>query len=296
MASIHHHQSQHYSSPYSGPSTTTRRARRHSLDYSSLPSSSTISFKHPNTISLHSHMITLPFTTSTAATTTNTPTTSPDTAFSLDTLQRYLASGDFRRADDETRRLIIVLAGEAAVKRGYVFFSEVQFIPKDDLQAIDELWRKFSNNRFGYSVQRKIWLKVDKDFTRFFIKVGWMKKLDTEIEQFNYRAFPNEFLWELNVDDKVESNNKDSTNNSNSNNSSNNNDVAVPPEGHLPLTNALRGTQLLSCILSHPAFDGGESDGFDKGEDEQGVVDVSEKKKSRFAALRDKLFKPNYSF
>ncbi|XP_021721688.1 tetrapyrrole-binding protein, chloroplastic-like [Chenopodium quinoa] len=295
MASIHHHQSYHYS----GPSTTTRCARRHSLDYSSLPSSSTTSFKHPHltTISLHSHMITLPFTTSTAATTTNTPTTSPDTAFSLDTLQRHLASGDFRQADDETRRLIIVLAGEAAVKRGYVFFSEVQFIPKDDLQAIDELWKKFSNNRFGYSVQRKIWLKVDKDFTRFFIKVGWMKKLDTEIEQFNYRAFPNEFLWELNVDNKAESNNTDSANNSNSNSNSNsNNDVAVPPEGHLPLTNALRGTQLLSCILSHPAFDDGEGDGSDKGEEEQGVVDESVKKKSRFAALRDKLFKPNYSF
>uniref|UniRef100_A0A803LM80 GUN4-like domain-containing protein n=1 Tax=Chenopodium quinoa TaxID=63459 RepID=A0A803LM80_CHEQI len=208
-----------------------------------------------------------------------------------------LSLGDFRQADDETRRLIIVLAGEAAVKRGYVFFSEVQFIPKDDLQAIDELWKKFSNNRFGYSVQRKIWLKVDKDFTRFFIKVGWMKKLDTEIEQFNYRAFPNEFLWELNVDNKAESNNTDSANNSNSNSNSNsNNDVAVPPEGHLPLTNALRGTQLLSCILSHPAFDDGEGDGSDKGEEEQGVVDESVKKKSRFAALRDKLFKPNYSF
>lgn len=54
-----------------------------------------------------------------------------------------------------------------------------------------------------------------------------MKKLDTEVEQFNYRAFPNEFIWELNED---------------------------TPEGHLPLTNALRGTQLLKSILEHPAF------------------------------------------
>ena len=26
------------------------------------------------------------------------------------------------------------------------------------------------------------------------------------------------------------------------------------PKGHLPLTNALRGTQLLEAILEHPAF------------------------------------------
>ncbi|MFQ6645564.1 hypothetical protein Gotur_019522 [Gossypium turneri] len=60
-----------------------------------------------------------------------------------------------------------------------------------------------------------------------------MKKLDTEIEQYNYRAFPDEFIWELN----------DET-----------------PEGHLPLTNALRGTQLFNSILSHPAFEGQEEE------------------------------------
>lgn len=113
------------------------------------------------------------------------------------------------------------------MKRGYVFFSEVKSISTEDLQAIDNLWTKHSDGRFGYSVQRKIWLKVKKDFTRFFIKVEWMKLLDTEVVQYNYRAFPDEFKWELN----------DET-----------------PLGHLPLTNALRGTQLLKCVLSHPAF------------------------------------------
>lgn len=161
----------------------------------------------------------------------------------------------------------------------------MQFIPKEDLIAIDELWKKFSNNKFGYSVQKKIWLKVDKDFTRFFIKVGWMKKLDTEVEQYNYRSFPNEFIWELNG-------NNNNNNNVEENSSSNN---IIPPEGHLPLTNALRGTQLLNCILCHPAFNE-EGEESDKGEDEQVQVDESDKKKSRFASLRDRLFKPNYTF
>jgi hypothetical protein len=101
------------------------------------------------------------------------------------------------------------------------------------------------------------------------MKVGWMKKLDTEMEQFNYRAFPNEFIWELNEE---------------------------TPEGHLPLTNALRGTQLLNSILSHPAFDEGEED----EEEEEEVFDG--KGSGNLNGLKplskgtSNVFKPDYSF
>lgn len=40
-------------------------------------------------------------------------------------LREHLKAGDFRKADDETRALLIRLAGEAAIKRGWVYFSEV---------------------------------------------------------------------------------------------------------------------------------------------------------------------------
>ena len=174
-----------------------------------------------------------------------------------------------------TRRLIIQLAGEAAQKRGYVFFSEVQYIPKEDMQAIDSLWRQHSNNRYGYSVQRKIWKKVDRDFTKFFVKIGWMKKLEgSEVVNYNYKAFPDEFFWEM----------TDET-----------------PVGHLPLTNALRGTQLLTCILDHPAFVEMEEQEKSEGYNGNNVSssggktsdkDVEEGKPS----LGKGLFKPNYSF
>lgn len=172
---------------------------------------------------------------------------------SYDLLRQKLASGQWESADAETRRLLIVLAGESAIKRKYIFFSEVQFIPASDLKAIDELWRSHSNGRFGYSVQRRIWNKVNRDFTEFFKKVDWMKRLqDSETEQYTYRSFPREFIWEFG----------DST-----------------PEGHLPLTNALRGTQLLANILQHPAFD------FVEEEDTMkvgGIIDnIRDTKKSR---------------
>jgi hypothetical protein len=53
------------------------------------------------------------------------------------------------------RHLLIVLAGESTQNRGYVFFSEVQFIPEADLKAIVSLWKYHSNKKFGFSVQKR---------------------------------------------------------------------------------------------------------------------------------------------
>ncbi|KAL1535257.1 tetrapyrrole-binding protein, chloroplastic-like [Salvia divinorum] len=196
---------------------------------------------------------------------TSTPATDPSTSTSLDLLRQHLSGKDLRQADEETRRLIIALAGEAAVKRGYVFFSEVQFIPADELREIDALWRQHSDGRFGYSVQRKIWKKLNRDFTAFFIKVGWMRKLESsEVDQYNYRSFPSEFIWEM---------------------------EEGPPEGHLPLTNALRGTQLLSCILCHPAFDGEDDE---DGDEREGVEESGTAVKP--LSKRATPFQTNYSF
>lgn len=95
-----------------------------------------------------------------------------------------------------------------------------------------------------------------------------MKKLDTEVEQYNYRSFPNEFIWELNDD---------------------------TPEGHLPLTNALRGIQLLSNILSHPAFevDGEVEEDEVEGNENGGLKGLRDSSKP---PLSNRVFKTDYSF
>ncbi|XP_027117421.2 tetrapyrrole-binding protein, chloroplastic [Coffea arabica] len=265
--SIHHH---HHRS----------LRRRHSIDCPRTTFSSTSSSffkptttKTTNTLSLSQSI----FATFSLSSTTSTSSTTPSTSqtISFDLLQQHLSLKDFRQADEETRRLLIILAGEAAQKRGYVFFSEVQFISEDDLRTIDELWRKYSNDKYGYSVQKKIWNKVSRDFTKFFLKVGWMKKLDTEVQQYNYRSFPSEFMWEMN----------DET-----------------PEGHLPLTNALRGTQLLNRILSHPAFEGDEEEGEEEEEEEKpltqekGAENGGLRSSSAIPPLSKNIFKPDYSF
>ncbi|KAF5843843.1 hypothetical protein DUNSADRAFT_5080, partial [Dunaliella salina] len=40
-------------------------------------------------------------------------------------LRDFLKAGDWRKAEDETRALLIRLAGEDALKRGWVYFTEV---------------------------------------------------------------------------------------------------------------------------------------------------------------------------
>jgi hypothetical protein len=84
----------------------------------------------------------------------------PQLGLDYSALRDYLAAGDVRKADDETRALLIKMAGQGAVQRGWVYFTEIPTIPAADLQTVDQLWRAASNNRFGYSVQKEMWVQV----------------------------------------------------------------------------------------------------------------------------------------
>lgn len=135
-------------------------------------------------------------------------------------LKACLAEGRFQDADDETRALLIKMAGEQAVKRGWVYFTEVRTIPAADLETVDNLWRVHSNGKFGYSAQREVWVQNRRQWPRFFKTINWVFS-----ENNHYRKWPSEFTYSLDA-----------------------------KKGHLPLTNALRGTQLFQEILEHPAI------------------------------------------
>lgn len=136
------------------------------------------------------------------------------------TLRDYLAAGDVRKADDETRAMLIKMAGTGAVQRGWVYFTEIPSIPAADLQTVDQLWRAASGNRFGYSVQKEMWVQAGKRWPKFFKAINWVQG-----ENNVYLKWPAEFIYTYEA-----------------------------PKGHMPLTNALRGTQLFQAIMEHPAF------------------------------------------
>lgn len=133
-------------------------------------------------------------------------------------LERLLVGGEYEAADTLTREKLTELAGEEAVKRKWVYFSEVQKLPITDLQTIDRLWWLHSEGKFGYSVQRQIWLSLGEDFNKLWPKIGWKKER-------NWTKYPSEFIWNL-----------------------------TAPRGHLPLSNQLRGVRVIASIFAHPAW------------------------------------------
>lgn len=69
-------------------------------------------------------------------------------------LVNYLANGRWREADEETGYLLLEAGGQP--ENGYFRYGEVDLVPCEDLQVIDQLWVKFSGGHFGLSVQKQI--------------------------------------------------------------------------------------------------------------------------------------------
>ncbi|MTJ12088.1 protein kinase [Anabaena sp. UHCC 0187] len=95
-------------------------------------------------------------------------------------LQNYLKAGNWKEADAETVRVML-----AVVKReqeGWLDVASIDNFPCKDLRTIDQLWVKYSDGCFGFSVQKKIYQglggtrKYDKKIWETFgDKVGWRK-------------------------------------------------------------------------------------------------------------------------
>lgn len=133
-------------------------------------------------------------------------------------LVRLLAQQDFEEADRVTLAKLCELAGETAIKRGWLYFTEVEQFPHEDLQTLDRLWKVYSEGKFGFSVQRELWLGTGKNWDKLWPMIGW-KSGNT------WTRYPKEFIWDLSA-----------------------------PRGHLPLSNQLRGVRVMASLLAHPAW------------------------------------------
>ncbi len=135
-------------------------------------------------------------------------------------LQRLLAEQNFVESDRLTLQKMCELAGTAAMKRKWLYFSEIESLPITDLQTINQLWLVHSEGKFGFSVQRQLWLSVGKNWETLWPKIQWKSGK-------TWTRYPEGFIWDLSA-----------------------------PRGHLPLSNQLRGVQTINALLSHPAWIG----------------------------------------
>ena len=95
-------------------------------------------------------------------------------------LRDYLAQGIWKEADEETTRVMLAVAKREKV--GWLDEGSIDNFPCEDLSIIDKLWVKYSDGKFGFSVQKRIWYGIGgtREYNReiwdkFGDKVGWRK-------------------------------------------------------------------------------------------------------------------------
>ena len=131
-------------------------------------------------------------------------------------MQQSLLEERFEDSDRITSQILRKLAGNGAVDRGYVYFSEVDGMDAQDLITLDRLWTVYSQGRFGFSAQARLLDSLDERYDKLWPRIGW--KLEGV-----WTRYPNAFTWSLEA-----------------------------PEGHMPLVNQLRGVRLMDSYMKHP--------------------------------------------
>jgi serine/threonine protein kinase len=93
-------------------------------------------------------------------------------------LRDLLKAGKWKEADEETARVMLAVAKRE--KEGWLNIGSIDNFPCEDLRTIDQLWVKYSNGKFGFSVQKRIYQglggtrEYNEDiWNKFGNKVGW---------------------------------------------------------------------------------------------------------------------------
>ncbi len=133
-------------------------------------------------------------------------------------LQQLLLQQQWEAADKLHNLKLCEAAGGEALARKWIYFSEVNSLPIADLRTLNALWVAHSGSKFGYSVQHEIWLSSGKNCDKLWPKLAW-KAGNT------WTRYPGQFVWSLDA-----------------------------PRGHLPLSNQLRGVQVIKALMNHPAW------------------------------------------
>jgi uncharacterized protein (DUF697 family) len=86
-------------------------------------------------------------------------------------LRSLLEVGNWKEANEETRQVMLKVAG--CQSQGWLDSNSINEFPLTELRKIDKLWVKYSRGHFGFSVQKRIYQEVGKDFEKFGACVGW---------------------------------------------------------------------------------------------------------------------------
>ena len=95
-------------------------------------------------------------------------------------LEQLLKAGSWKEADEETAKKMLEVAGRK--NEGWLREEDINYFPCEDLRTIDQLWVKYSNGRFGFSVQKRI-----------YESLGGTRSYDEEV----WEAFGDKVDWRV---------------------------------------------------------------------------------------------------
>lgn len=101
------------------------------------------------------------------------------TQINYSSLRNLLAAKRWQEADQST--LDLMLTSVNRNNEGWFSEDVVSDFPCDDLKIIDQLWSKYSDNRFGFQAQKEVYIKSGNDlldydvnnFKNFASTIGW---------------------------------------------------------------------------------------------------------------------------
>ncbi|MEA5530259.1 serine/threonine-protein kinase [Dolichospermum sp. UHCC 0684] len=113
-----------------------------------------------------------------------------DMGMNYSKLRDFLATGKWKQADEETKKVMLAVAKRT--KEGWLDVESIDKFPCQDLQTIDQLWLEYSNGRFGFSVQNRIYENLGsrlnlQDWDKFGQTVGWKKNKEKESSWLLYK-------------------------------------------------------------------------------------------------------------
>jgi serine/threonine protein kinase len=93
-------------------------------------------------------------------------------------LRNLLLANQWKIANQKTWLIILTLANRA--NQGWISINDVEILPSEAIAKLDQLWLKYSNGRFGFSMQKQLWQEVVREvdegieaIDRFSDRVGW---------------------------------------------------------------------------------------------------------------------------
>lgn len=88
-------------------------------------------------------------------------------------LRHLLADQQWQLADSVTREIMLKITGADTQVDHLMSKQQISHFPCEHLIKIDDLWVKYSQNHFGFSVINKIYYEVEQDYQELSKLVGW---------------------------------------------------------------------------------------------------------------------------